>query len=178
MTKMSKKLLLGILIIALVVATYIIFRLFNPSVGFKYYEPSYLPLDVSVKAKRISIARGYIQVEQNFRREDWVYSIREDKADGFHTIGTADQNYDDKSVKPTCFINSSPANMRYRLCHWIDYGRIDVHEVSFIKEGTFVYSQIPTTTSQQISTQDIEKYIDSFKRKSTAGLPILRSSSP
>lgn len=176
---MYKRASFGILIFVFTVVAFIVFRSFNPSVGFKYFEPAYLPADTSIKARRIVINK-YVpaSVGQNFRTEDWVYSIIEDKAENYSDIGTADQNYDEKSIKPTCVIDSSPNNMRYRICHWIDYGRIDVHEASFIKEGTFIYSQIPTKTSQRISVEDIEKYIDSFKRKSTFGLPVLRSNGP
>ena len=164
---------LAVLAIVILVIGYFVFRFFNPSVGFRYYEPSYLLPNVSIKARRISINPSVTAVEQNFRTVDWVYEIQEYRADG--SIGTAPQNYDPKSIKPTCSILSSPAGQRYRLCHWVDYGRIDVHQVIFIKDGTYTTSQIPTTLQQQISIQQIGEYVDSFKQKSTIGLPVLRS---
>jgi hypothetical protein len=169
---------LGVALLVLLVIGFIIFRHANPSVGFRYYEPSYLPPNVSIKEKRISISKSNVSVDQNFRTEDWVYSIIEDKDDGSTSIGTANQDYDAKSVKPTCNIQSSPANIKYRICHWIDYGRINVHEVTFIKNGTYIYSSIPTATDQEISTQEIGNYVDSFAPKSTMGLPVLRSIGP
>lgn len=164
------------IIIALVLGMgFVAYYTFNPPVGFAYYEPAYLPAGVSIKAKRIAINRyAPTQVEQNFRTEDWVYSIREYKANA--GIGTAGQNYDQKSVKPTCNIETSPAMTKYRLCHWIDYGKIDVHEIKFVKSGTFINAQIPSKTSQAISIQEIGRFVDSFNKKSTAGLPVLRSS--
>lgn len=155
-----------------------VIRIYNPDVGFKYFEPSYLPPNVSIKAKRIYTFKHYselTQVEQNFRTEDWVYGISEAREDMFSGVGTASQDYDPTSVKPTCNLSITPAGMQYRLCHWIDYGRINVHEVIFIKDGTRVYSQIPTETSQDISIDEIEKYVDSFEQKSTLWFPVLHS---
>lgn len=170
----KKQLFLAILIAVILIIGWFVFRWLNPSVGFAYFEPSYLPPNVSIKAKRISInSYAPTHVEQNFRTEDWVYSISESKAD--ESIGSADQNYDDKSTKPTCIIEISPAKTRYRLCHWIDYGKIDVHEVKFIKDGTFINAQIPTTTNEKISVEEIGKFVDSFHKKSTIGLPVLWS---
>lgn len=165
-----------ILTFLILVIGYVIFRQFNPSIGFNYYEPSYLPPNVSIKAQRVSITRGDIQVEQNFRTEDWVYSIREYKAG--EPIGTADQNYDPQSIKPTCSLRTSPAQMQYRICHWVDYGRIDVHEVKFIKDGTFIDTQIPSSIDKPISLQQIDQFVDSFKKASTIGFPVLRSNGP
>jgi hypothetical protein len=75
---MSKKQLLFIIFAALILAIgWFVFRWFNPSVGFKYYEPSYLPPNVSIKDRRISITPYNKAVEQNFRTVDWVYEIKE-----------------------------------------------------------------------------------------------------
>jgi hypothetical protein len=148
-------------------------RLFNPDIGFVYFEPSYLPYNTSVKAKRITISASYTTVEQNFRTEDWVYSIIERKA--VEPIGTTDQNYDAQSIKPTCTIEISPNTIRFRVCHWVDYGRINVHEIIFIKDGTYIYSQIPTALDQEITIQEAGKYVDSFERKMTFGFPVLHS---
>jgi len=155
--------------------SYAVFRQFNPNIGFAYYEPTYLPPHVSIKAKLISMGHpGPIAVEQNFRTEDWVYSIREVKAET--EIGTADQDYDPTSVKPTCNIQTSPAKMRYRLCHWIDYGHIDVHEIMFRKGDTFITVMMPTSLDNPLRMTDIDHFVDSFEKKSTIGLPVLRLS--
>ena len=169
----KKKMWLVVCSVFILIIGYTIFRILNPSVGFKYYEPSYLPPNVSIKARRIGINSVFTQVEQDFRTVDWVYEIQEYKADS--SIGTAQQNYNPTSIKPTCSILTSPAGQQYRLCHWVDYGRINVHQVIFIKDGTYIESEIRTTLQQQISVQEIGQYVDSFKQKSTLGLPVLRS---
>jgi hypothetical protein len=174
----KKYVIIVFLTIVIAVIAYTVFRQINPRVGFKYFEPAYLPPSTSIKEKRISITNSNISVEQNFRTEDWVYSIIEDKDDGSSSIGTANQDYDAKSVKPTCSIQNSPEKMKYRVCHWIDYGHINIHEVIFIKNCTYIYSLIPTTIDQEISSQEIENYVDSFVQKSTTGLPVLRSIGP
>lgn len=153
-----------------------IFRFFNPSLGFKYFEPSYLPPNISIKEKRIAISSGFVTAEQNFRTVDWVYEIQEYKADS--SIGSADQKYDVNSTEPSCSILTSFAGQQYRLCHWIDYGRIGVYEVKFIKDGTFISSQVPTTLQQKLNVSEISQYVDSFKLKSSIGIPVLRSSGP
>jgi hypothetical protein len=164
----------------IVLVAVVIFRYFNPSLGFKYFEPSYLPPGISIKQKRISIlSGGYIEAEQDFRTVDWVYEIMEYKADGLvdgnSSIGTASQNYNTASIKPTCDILSSDKDQQYRLCHWIDYGRIGVYEVKFIKDGTFINSEIPTTLRQKITINEVSQYVDSFKSRWTLGVPVLRS---
>lgn len=174
----KKRITILVVFVLLLAGALAIIRIYNPDVGFTYFEPAYLPPNVSIKAKRISTFKNYselTQVEQNFRTEDWVYGIREAREDIFSGIGTASQDYDPTSVKPTCNLSTTPAGMQYRLCHWIDYGRINVHEVIFIKDGTRVYSQIPTETSQDVSIEDIEKYVDSFEQKSTLWFPVLHS---
>lgn len=170
-----KPLFITLAALLLVVIAFIFFILFNPSIGFTYYEPSYLPEGISIKAKRISIhEHGPTQVEQNFRTEDWVYTISEYKA--LEDIGSAVQNYDETSIKPTCSIEKSPGKTEYRLCHWIDYGKIDVHEIKFVKGGTFIRVMMPSGINEKISVDEISKFVDSFNERSTLGFPVLRSS--
>jgi hypothetical protein len=168
-----------VIVAAIVLIAVVVFRYLNPSLGFKYFEPSYLPPGVSVKQKRISIAAGrYIEAEQDFRMVDWVYEITEYKAggpDGGNSIGSASQNYSTESGKPTCDIISSSKGQQYRLCHWVDYGRTGVYEVKFIKDRTFVDSEIPTTLQQKLTINEISLYVDSFKSAWALGMPVLRS---
>lgn len=150
----------------------------NPNVGFKHFEPTYLPPGVSIKTKRIGIFDHNVQTNQNFRTEDWVYSISEYKASlypGANTIGSANQDFDPSSIKPTCNIRTSPAGVQYRVCHWVDYERINVHEVIFVKSGTYIRSTIPTALDQNISFSEMDRYVDSFVEKHTFGLPVLRA---
>ncbi|MDB5176236.1 MAG: hypothetical protein JWM81_1094 [Candidatus Saccharibacteria bacterium] len=146
----------------------------HPALGFSYYEPSYLPPGVAIKAKRILIANGRATASLNFRTEDWVYEIIESKA-GEDTVGPSDHNYDAKSVKPTCKGVLSAHGQPYRLCHWIDYGKISVYEVAFIKGGTMIHAQIPTRLQQTVSTDEVGHFVDSFAAKRAVGLPVLRS---
>lgn len=163
---------------AILVAGLVAVRFTSPNVGFKYFEPTNLPSGISIKAKRIGIFDNNAQINQNFRTEDWVYAIDEYKSDnrnGSATIGHANQDYDPKSVKPTCSILKSSTDLQYRLCHWIDYERINVFEVTFIKDGTFIQSKIPTDLNTDISIKEIDEFVDSFREKSTFGLPVLSS---
>jgi hypothetical protein len=174
MRRKFKKYRWGLLAVLVVIVTGIAAdRVINPPLPFKYFEPAYLPPGVSVKAKRISVTRGSTEAEQNFRTEDWVYSIREYKAT--EGIGQAKQDYDARSIQPTCILLTTSKGMPFRLCHWTDYGRIGVYEVKFIKEGTFVNAQIPTTLQQRISSHQMATFVDSFARKSSRGFPVLRS---
>lgn len=50
---------------------------------------------------------------------------------------------------------------------WTHYGKIDVHEVKFIKDGAFINARIPTKTSETVSIEDIDKFIDSFSSRGT-----------
>lgn len=169
----NKRLLIGLMALIVGLVGIFTFNYANPRIGFKYYEPSYLPPNTSIKAKRVDIIGGIISVDQNFRTENWVYSIRQYKAEG--TIGDANQDYDPKSIKPTCSLKTSPNNMTYRLCHWIDYGRIDVQEIKFIKDTTLIFAQIPSSIDQPIKPQNIDKFVDSFQQKSPRGFPVLRA---
>jgi len=171
-----KNITLGLLVVIVLAMALGIFRYYNPGIGigFAYYTPSYLPPNVSIKERRISINKYSKQIEQNFRTVDWVYEIQEYDAIG-SSIGTAQQNYDSKSVNPTCSILVSNNRQRYRLCHWIDYERINVHQVIFIKHGTYIRADIPISLSQDISKADIGKFVDSFKRSVPLFMPVLRS---
>jgi hypothetical protein len=163
------------LVVVFLVAGFGIFKLLNPNVGFTYYEPAYLPPGVTVKAKRIFTHKDYRRVEQNFGTDNWIYSIDEYKAGEDATIGTVSGKYDEDSEKPSCEVRKSAAGMRYRLCHWIDYGRTNVYEVKFIKDGTYVNAQIPSALNERIGKGEIDKFVDSFKEKTTIGIPVHRS---
>jgi hypothetical protein len=145
------------------------------SLGFTHFYPEYIPGGNSIKAQRMSLYKDKRpnSTELNFRIEDWVYSIAEWKDDD-DTIGTAKQDYDNTSAKPTCSVKTSQQKMPYRLCHWIDYGYIDVYQVRFIKKDTFIRAMIPGKLTNKISENDIDKFVDSFKQKSTSDMEIRR----
>jgi hypothetical protein len=51
----KKYVIIVFLTIVIAVIAYTVFRQINPRVGFKYFEPAYLPPSTSIKEKRISI---------------------------------------------------------------------------------------------------------------------------
>jgi len=137
----------------------------NATYGFKYLEPKKLPPGVKIVGKRISVASEAgkiygVQAEINLRPVDWVYAIRESKDDGTTPIATA-QKYGPNSVKPTCS-QEGAAKHSYRLCHWIDYGTIQVYEVKFTQDGTYIEAEIPLETKGQISISSLNDFVDSF----------------
>lgn len=170
---LKKIALLSIGLFLAVAASLAIFCITNPHIDFTYFEPSYLPPNTTINAKRIVVTHSRIFVEQNFRTEDWVYAIDQYKAE--EPVGSAEQNFDAESIKPTCDLRITPEGVGYRVCHWIDYGRINVYEVRFIKEGTFVNAKIPTTLDQHVSMEQIDTFVDSFVHKDTFGFPVLRT---
>lgn len=178
--KNKKQLLLASAISGLIVLVIGIFLFVRAStvLDFTYYEPSYVPPHTAILQKRIVVWRPepsqdivLRSAELNFRTEDWVYAIREWKHDG-QAIPEARQNYDETSEKPTCSFYDTAKGQRFRLCHWVDYQAIDVHEVKFIKGTTFFDIQIPTKLTEKISVDELRKFVDSFEPKSTFGVPV------
>lgn len=160
----------------------------DSKVGFQMYVPTKLPGNLSITAKRINIrhAKFYssekgnpeslatVSVEMNLRREDWVYDIGESRAgqDNASYTWTALRNYDPNSKEPTCIQRKSPSGQSYRLCHWTDYDRISVFEVNFNKKGTNIETTFPVTLDKPITSEDLDSYVDSFKKADSEGIPI------
>jgi hypothetical protein len=144
-------------------------------------EPAKLPLDIKIINKRLGLKHSSSHklrsawAELNFRTEDWVYSIQESKPESSDEEGTVTdlRNFDPSSVKPTCTQGKSPKGNMYRVCHWIDYGRISVYEVNNIQHGVYVRTRFPTSLQKPIALRDIGAYVDSFKPADPSGLPIL-----
>lgn len=164
---------ISIALILAALAGYYVFRLYHPAVGFRHFEPSYALPGVTITDRRISITNGSMATEQNFGTKDWTYAITERKAGG--PLGNGIQNYNPASIKPTCKTQTSPENMRYRLCHWIDYGRTNVYEITFIKLGTLVRAVIPTGLDKPLAIDNLSKFVDSFRQRSTLWLPVVSS---
>jgi len=168
----SQKLLLLVVFLLLITVTFFIYRthrssslLSSDKYGFKYLEPTRLPSGVKIVGKRISVTseagKVYgVQAEINLRPVDWVYSIRESKSDGSTPVAIT-QNYDQNSVKPSCSQENTSKNS-YRLCHWIDYGTIQVYEVRFAQGSTDVNAQIPLETKDHLSVSSLNSFVDSF----------------
>lgn len=172
----KKRVLVSALLVLIFLLGFLIDSVIHPRMNFTYYEPSYLPDGISIKQKRIQIASGDKSASQNFRTEDWVYDITEFKADT--DIGSANQDYSPTSKQPTCELRTTPKHQQYRVCHWIDYGKIDVTEVKFIKQGTFIWAAMPIEVGKQLPLTQIDTFIDSFHKSSTWGFPVIRSNGP
>jgi hypothetical protein len=148
----------------------------NP-LSFNFYNPTKIPANLTIKAKRIDLANQYRDpvAEMNLRTEDWVYAITErdgSNADPTATVAYVD-NYDPTSVKPTCKEKISPNKQGYRLCHWTDYDRIGVYEIKFMKydkqkeNPTFIEAELPVTKDRIISESEIDNFVDSFVKART-----------
>lgn len=155
----------------------------DPVAGFTMLQPTALPLGIKITDRRLSMDHDsqthktikYVSAELNFRTEDWVYSIYESKLEA----GAADEtvtdlrNFDQSSVLPTCTQGTSPKGQIYRLCHWIDYGRISVYEVKNIQQGVYIRTMFPASLQKPITIKQVDSYVDSFKPIDPTGLPIL-----
>lgn len=164
-------LILAVVIVALLafVADWVYryeFPLSNPTYGFQFLRPSKLPPGFRITASRIGVdAEGGkifgMSAEMNLRTVDWVYEISETKYTGqdFHTTL---RNFNPTSVKPTCEQVTTPVGKSYRLCHWIDYGRISVYEVKFAQVGIFIDATFPAGLHQTVTTSSLSNFVDSF----------------
>lgn len=159
---------------------YSVCPLLNSTYGFQYYSPTKLPSGFKITDKRVDVIAydGKVQgvsVELNLRTEDWVYQIRESRHIDEATQTTL-TNYDPHSVNVTCEQQTSPKGQEYRLCHWLDYGKISVFEVKFVKGNTFVDTTFPTTTDIAVPVSELTSYVDSFKKSNTLGWAVLSGS--
>lgn len=181
----TKSLFAFTVLLVVLSAGIVVFRVYGSPISFAYYEPSYLPPGVSITEKRISIIDdGKNRSESaslRLEKTAWTYSINQFELRDTSSIGESSQNYDAKSIKPTCSIFETAKGTEFRLCHWVDDweshggGEISVYEIKFIKGTTFFWGRIPSETGTIITVDDISRFIDSFERKSTDGVPIKRS---
>lgn len=114
-----------------------------------------------------------ISADLNLRTEDWVYSIGEFKA----SVSPADTttalyDYDPNSTGVTCIQEQTPRKRQYRLCHWIDYGRISVYEVNFVEGSTYITTTFPANLHQDVPNSQFDEYVDSFAPANTFGFTI------
>jgi len=156
-----------------------VYRHTSTHTDFQFYEPTQLPAGVAIKQKRVDQfgTPGHIRgttVELNFRTVDWVYSVDERPIDpeGYGLVTTL-HNYDPTSTKPTCEQRHTAGGMSYRLCHWIDYGRINVYQTNFAKGSTSITSRMPNETDQAIPVESLDTFVDSFKPASTVNFPVI-----
>lgn len=156
---------------------YSVYPLMNPEHGFIYYAPTKLPTGFTVTQKRVAVIKTNsktlgVYAELNLRTEDWVYEINESKRISQETT-TSLTNYDPKSVGVTCKQQASLKAQKYRLCHWIDYGRISVFEVKLNINDTHISSTFPADINRVVSDSELMEYVDSFRKSNTAGWPVL-----
>ncbi len=140
----------------------------DPKWSFQFYMPQKLPQGIHITDSRISVFEEAdeiysVSAELNFRTEDWVYSVGEYRSNGqSETTGLKD--FDINSVTPTCAQRATKLNQSYRLCHWLDYGRISVYEIKFAKGNAAIDSRFPTKKGHVISMSELDTYVDSFKK--------------
>lgn len=154
----------------------------NSKYGFQFYQPTRLPDGIHIMQKRITINKPSgvftgIQAEMNFRTVDWIYSIQESRINtsaspDSGTVTTKLRNYNPKSADWTCRQQVSPKGQTYRLCHSVDYGKIGVFAINFIKSQTYISTKFPTTIDTVFSTSQFDAYVDSFTKAKAAGFKI------
>jgi hypothetical protein len=142
--------------------------LFDPKWGFQFYVPQQLPSGIHATGSRIDVGSSDgkifgVSAEMNYGTTNWIYSLSEYRSDGTQER-TSLRNFDTNSVLPTCTQRVTRANQDYRLCHWIDYGRISVYEIKFTKNGTAFHSAFPAKKGQVIPMSELDAYVDSFKK--------------
>lgn len=174
---MNKKLILSCLFIAAAIgvggfesrkAWIYSHPLADPKWGFQFYTPQQLPSGFRVAGSRISVGSSDgkifgVSAEMNYGTTNWIYSLSEYRNDGTQER-TSLRNFDTNSVSPTCTQRVTRANQDYRLCHWIDYGRISVYEIKFVKNGTAFNSTFPAKKGQIIPMMELDAYVDSFEK--------------
>jgi hypothetical protein len=149
----------------------------NSRVGFQFLVPTQLPNGFHITGKWINIEHGAsgalrsVSVEMNLRAEDGVYDIQESQATNEDT-STSLRNFNPMSVSPTCTSKESLKGKQYRLCHWVDYGKISVYEVEVIIQGVYIHTSFPTTRDHVISDEELGAFVDSFVPSDPGGIPI------
>ena len=149
----------------------------DPTAGFQFLVPTKLPAGFRITAKWINIKHGAsgtlksVAVEMNLRTEDGVYDIQESRATNEDT-STSLRNFDPMSVLPTCASRESSDGQQYRLCHWVDYGKISVYEVEMITQGVYIHTSFPTTRDRVLSDEELGTFVDSFAPSNPSGIPI------
>lgn len=78
-------------------------------------------------------------------------------------IVTQDSNFSNKSQEPSCTQRLTAKKQSYRLCHWMT-GDVSSYEIRFIKHETYVRSLLPGSLEKPYSLEELDTYVDSFKR--------------
>lgn len=150
----------------------------DSKLGFQYLYPAQLPRGIHIVSQRIDASHSpggqfaSVAAEMTFRQEDWVYGIRETKLKG-ENIPTQLNNYSVASTKPSCKQVAMSHQSSFRLCHWIDYGRISVFEVKLVKAGVYIEATLPTSIDKPITESELRTFVSSFEPADPSGLPIL-----
>lgn len=141
--------------------------------GFQFYRPGFLPPSFRITEERVSVSESNgkvfgVSAGLNFRTEDWVYSIQESKA-ASQEATTSLRNFDPTSKEVTCGQETSPKGIAYRLCHWVDYDKISVYELKFVKDSTYIDVKLPAAKDAIVADVDLDRFVDSFKEADAPG---------
>lgn len=188
MSTVSKK-NISLVLTAIVAVVLIIFGVFSyhrvqktdplkdAKLGFQYLYPTRLPSGIRIVSSRIAVKHaagggyGSVAAEMTFRDSEWVYGIQEARANG-EDVAVKSNDYSPASVLPTC-VQKTSGEQSFRLCHWIDYRKISVFEVKFIKSGVYVVARLPSTINKPISEAELMAFVQSFNPADASGLPVL-----
>lgn len=149
----------------------------DAKVGFTFLMPNKLPPGFSVKSKHIYVSHGTnntltsAAVEMSFRSQDAVYSIQEWRATN-ENIYTSLHNFNTSTSAVTCTQSTSNEGHLFRLCHWIDYGKVSVYEVESIIDGTYVHTTFPAKIGQTITMGELQSFVDSLHMADPSNISI------
>jgi hypothetical protein len=138
----------------------------DPKWGFQFYVPQKLPYGFRITDSRISVGSSDgkvfgIGAEMNFGTKNWIYSLSESRNTEDYKHADS-QNFNPDSVNPTCMQRITKSHQEYRLCHWLDYDRISVYEIKFIKGNVNFDTNFPAKKGQIIPMSELDTYVDSF----------------
>ncbi len=151
----------------------------DSKVGFRLLYPNTLPPGYAVKTKTIYIhhSRPHVlkdaSIVMSFRKQDALYGIQERRANNEDTTTTKLDNFDPVSKEPTCTQRQTPKGQEYRLCHWIEFGKVSVFEVKLIMQGIYFQATFPASQDAPLSETELNAFIDSLHVINPSGISIM-----
>lgn len=142
----------------------------DPQHGFTLFKPTSLPKELSITDERISThtVKGSftsIAYTLNLGTRDWIFNITEERTDTKNQkeATTSRSDFDPNSKNSTCIQKKSPRDQTYKLCHWTMWD-LSVYDIKFIKDNTSVRALLPTEFDKPYSLNEIDSFVDSFKK--------------